>query len=270
MELSKLYAGKLREALRGSVDTRKVAEAWAALHPAGFKDQRGASKALPPDLAAFLGGFADAISRALRKVLGSLWPESWVLGQQAAEALASATDVDWAGWTPGDVEAAFQVAGTGLRDLLASQDVTIQSITGSRLEELGDVLAQYISSDAIGRVPVSEGPLEPEYSIGALADALEGVLDNPERAYMVAQTEVARASSIAAQEVFRSMGVGQVQVSSAGDTRVCPRCASAEAAGAQPLGTYSVPLHPMCRCALIPVIPVGQALAALGGLVGAS
>lgn len=263
MELSHLYAGKLRTALKGSVDTRKVAEAWAALHPKEF----GAVKALDPVLSTFLARWAAVIRDAIKSVLGNLWPESWVLGQQAAEALAADLPaVDWAGWTPGDVEAAFQVAGPGLRDLLASQDVTIKSITGSRLEELGNVLAQYMSSDAVGREPLP-APLEPEYSVDALADALEGVLDNPDMAYMVAQTEVARASSIAAQEVFRQLGIGQVQVSSAGDKRVCPRCAAAEAAGAQPMGTYTVPLHPLCRCALIPVIPVGTALAALGGVM---
>lgn len=263
MELSHLYAGKIRQALKDAIDTRKLAEAWAALHP---KDFKATSKALPPDLSAFIARAAAAITAALQRVLGNLWPEAWVLGQQAAQALAADLPAaDWASWEPGDVEAAFQIAGPGLRDLLASQEVQIKSITSSRLEELGNLLADFISSPVAVRPELPE-PLPPQYSVTQLADALEGVLDNPDMAMMVAQTEVARASSAAAQEVYRSMGIGQVEVSTAADRRVCPKCAAAEAAGARPMGTYSVPLHPMCRCALIPVLPVGAGLAALAGV----
>lgn len=261
MELNRIYAEKLRDALRSAVDTRKLAEAWAALHPKDF-----ASKALDPALAAFLSRAGQAIRAALAKVLPGAWTEGWALGQQsaiasarsqrAAEATATADlpSVNWGEWAPGDVEAAYQVAGSGLRDLLASQEVTIKSIAGSRLEELGDILAAHLSS------PETERPLLPEevppmYSVDSLADALEGVLDNPERAYMVAQTEIARASQTAAQWVFQQMGVDQVRVSTAGDRRVCPVCQSAEAAGAQPVGTYTVPLHPRCRCATVAAMP---------------
>lgn len=265
MELTHLYAGKLRQALKDSIDTRRLAEAWAALHPRDFRDAP-AAKALPPDLSAFLARAAQAITAALQRVLGSLWPEAWTLGQQAAQALAADIPaVDWAGWEPGDVEAAFQVAGSGLRDLLASQEVQIKSITGSRLEELGNILAEYISSPVAIRPELPE-PLPPQYSVDALARALEGVLDNPDMATMVAQTEVARASSAAAQEIYRSMGIGQVEVSTAADRRVCPKCAAAEAAGPRPMGTYSVPLHPMCRCALIPVIAGANLSGLLAGV----
>jgi hypothetical protein len=290
MELSHLYARKLRAALKDAVDTRKVAEAWAALHPADFQASKSgagqdsnlrplerpssgtsaprdhATKAIPSALAAFLARFGQAIAQALRSVLGDLWPEAWVLGQQAAQALAAdLPETDWAGWSPGDVEAAFQVAGGGLRDLLSSQEVQIKSIASSRLEELGDILAEYISSDVSER-PYLPEPLPPQYSVQQLADALEDVLDNPDRAFMVAQTEVARAQSVAAMETFRALGIGQVEVSTAADARVCERCENAEAAGAQPLGTYTVPLHPLCRCALIPVLPKGAGLAALAGV----
>ena len=260
MELSHLYAGKIREALKGAVDVRKVAEAWVALHPREFDT----AKALDPARSAFLARWYAAISDALKGVLGKLWPEGWTLGQQAAQALAGGAEVDWAGWTPGDYEAALQVAEGGLEWLLGQQDIQIKSIAASRLEELGNVLAEFIASESTSR-PLLPAPLPPEYSVGALADALEGVLDNPDRALMVAQTEVARASSAASQSVFRRLGLTQVEVSTAGDRRVCVKCMQAEAAGPVSIGTYALPLHPMCRCALIPVIPAGQALAALAG-----
>jgi hypothetical protein len=273
----KVYAERIRHEMKGAVDTRKVAEAWAALHPAAFKSlaaadlaEHAAAKAIPSALTAFLSRFGQAIANALRNVLPDAWTEGWVLGQQSAEAVsADLADVNWASWTPGDVEAAVEVAGAGLRALLADQDITIQSIAESRLEELADVLAEFIGSDVAIR-PELPAPLPPQFSVQMLADELENVLDNPSRAYMVAQSEIARAQGAAAEWVFRQMNIMQVQISTAADARVCERCAAAEAAGPRPVGTYHLGLHPLCRCALIPVMPKGAALAALGNLVGAS
>lgn len=270
----KVYEPRVREAFAGAVDTRKLAEAWAALHPRSFAAAKGA----PDPLAAqFLARAAAALQAALRGVLPDLHAEAWALGQQSALASARAASlhkaaasaglpaVNWAGWTPGDPEAARQVAGSGLRDLLASQDVTIKSIASTRLEELGDVLAQYVGSPESQR-PLLPEPVPPMYSVDALAARLRGVLDNPSRALMVAHTEVARAQSQAAQWTFGHVGVGMVAVSSADDQRVCPRCQAAEDAGAQPVGAYTVPLHPMCRCALVAAQPPLAPLPRLPGV----
>ena len=272
MELTSIYAKRIRKALKAAINTRKLAEAWIALHPRG-----AARRPRKPGLGPLRARANEAIQDALRDVLPDAATEGWALGQQAAIAsstsllgpIGSIPDVDWGEWTPGDVEAAYQVAGTGLRDLLSSQEVTIKSIASSRLEELGDVLAEYLSSPEVIRPADLSEPVPPMYSADALADALEGVLDDPSRATMVAQTEIARAQSQAAQWVFQGLGVGMVQVSTAGDSRVCPVCASAESAGPQAIGTYTVPFHPMCRCALIAALPPhdSASVAARGGRV---
>jgi SPP1 gp7 family putative phage head morphogenesis protein len=255
MELTRIYAGKIRAELKAAVDTRKLAEAWAALYPQGF-----AAKGLDPVLAQFLARAGQAIMAALRRVLPAAWTEGWALGQQSAIASARSVasaglpEVNWGDWEPGDVEAAYQVAGSGLRDLLASQEVNIKSIAVTELEKLGDLLAGHLSSPETVR-PYLPEPVPPMYSVGSLADALEEVLDNPERAELVAHTEIARAQSQAAQWVFRQMGVSEVRVSTAGDRRVCQVCTAAEADGAEPIGTYTVPLHPRCRCATVAVSP---------------
>lgn len=268
MELSRIYAEKLRRELKSAIDTRKLAEAWAALHPEGFT-----AKSLDPSLQAFLSRARDAIMAVLARILPGAWTEGWALGQQGAIASAASRSgpsatvpaVDWGAWEPGDVEAAFQVAGSGLRDLLASQEVNIKSIASSRLDELGDILARYLSSPETER-PFLPEPVPPMYSVSALADELEGVLDNPERAMMVAHTEIARAQSQAAQWVFQSIGVTMVQVSTADDQRVCQACQAAEDSGPQPVGTFSVPLHPMCRCAIIASQPPLSAITSLPGV----
>ena len=127
-----LYAGKIREALTGAIDTGKLAEAWALLHPGVFT-AKSLAKDVDPALSAFLARAAQALRAALSAILRKLWPEGWVLGQQAAKAAVSGDPVDWAGWTPADYLAAEQVAGDGLRQLLADADITIKSIAASRV-----------------------------------------------------------------------------------------------------------------------------------------
>ncbi len=270
LELAGIYADRLADALRDAVDARQLAEDWVRVHPPADT----VAKSLPPSVTAFLASARQAVEAALRKVLPSAWAEGWVLGQQSAVASAvSAASADlpavnWGEWQPGDVEAAYQVAGAGLRDLLASQEVQIKSIASSRLEELGNILAEHLSSPETER-PLLPEPVPPMYSVDSLADALEGVLDNPERAYMVAHAEIARAQGAAGRWVFNYLGVELERISTAGDTRVCPRCDAASKAGAQPVGTYPIPLHPLCRCAPVAASPPLSPLPSLPGVPAA-
>lgn len=244
-----IYAGRIREALAGAIDTRKLAETWQALHPTSV------TKALGPAVAAILARARDAIMAALRAVLARLWAEGWALGQQAATAvLGGLEQVDWNGWTPGDYAAAEAIAGPGLRQLLADADITIKSIAESRLEELAAVLEATLASDVTLRPPLPE-PLPPQLSVSSLAAQLQDVLDNPARAELVAQAEIGRAQAEAARTEYAQAGTAEVEISTAEDDKVCAVCEAARAVGAHPLGTPPmVLLHPRCRCAELPVL----------------
>jgi len=272
-----VYAGQLQEAVAGSIDTGKLAEAWALLHPkdmarggagrdsnprppgrpsSGTSAPRDhATKAVPAALSAFLNAAGNAISRALQGVLAKLWTEAWVLGSRSAlAAVEGLADVDWGAWTPGDYAAAGQIAGPGLRQLLAEQGIRIKSIADSRLEELSKVLEETLRSDEITREPGTT-PLPPFLSVGDLAQRLKGVLDNPANAELVAQAEIARAQASAARQVYAETGRTEVEISTAEDDKVCPECDAAQKLGAHPLGSPPlVPLHPRCRCAELPVL----------------
>lgn len=242
-----VYATQLREGLAAAIDTDKLAGAWQALHPAAV------SKAADPALAAFLGAARAAIVRVLQRILPAAWTEGWALGQQSALSLATFTPIDWAGWTPGDHEAAALIAGPGLRQLLASQDITIQSIADSRLEDLAGVLERTLASD-VTEVPPLPAPLPPVLSVGSLARQLRDVLDNPGRARMVAHTELARAQVAASETTYREHGIAEIDVLTAEDDKVCPICDAAEASNPHQLGSVAIPFHPMCRCAPAPVV----------------
>jgi hypothetical protein len=49
-------------------------------------------------------------------------------------------------------------------------------------------------------------------------------------------------------EKRKNDGEQRERVVTVGDDRVCPECRGAEAQGWQPIGQFSVPLHPGCRC----------------------
>lgn len=285
-----MYAKQLRDALAAAIDTGKLAEAWQALHPKDVTksvppgtalaggggssllaprpagpDQRDrartpltagshATKAINPILSVFLGRAWTAISDVLKRILPRLYAEGWVLGQQAATALTSATAVDWGAWTPGDWEAAEAIAGAGLRELLGDAGIQIKSIADSRVEELAAVLEATLASEETHRPPLPE-PLPPMLSVGDLGRQLEDVLDNPSRAGLVAQAEIGRAQAEAARKVYAEEGVAEVEVSTAEDGKVCPICDAAAEVGAHPVGTPPmVLLHPRCRCAELPVL----------------
>lgn len=247
-----IYAKQIAAALRDAFDVPALAAAWIGLHP------RGTGDVSRPVLKQFLSRAREAITSALQRVLGRLWPEGWVLGQKSADAvLAGVEDVDWGTWTPGDYEAAEQIAGPGLRQLLGEAGIIIRSIAETRLEELSDVLERSLSSDVTQRE--FNGPVPLTLSVDSLARELENVLDNPSRAELVAQAEIARAQSAAAMRAYAEDGVAEVIWSTAEDAKVCPRCDEAEAAGPVALGTVfpgvevpAPPGHPRCRCAVVP------------------
>lgn len=255
-----VYTQRIRQALAGAVDTLKLAGAWLALHPPGGGGPAGD----PGIVRVFIGRARDALIRALGPVLRRLWAEGWLLGQKSAEALtAGLEDVDWGSWTPGDADAAMEIAGPGLRQLLDEAGITIRSIASSRLEELSAVLEESLGSNEIrqpwGNVP--NPPSVPVLSVQDLAGRLQSVLDNAARAELVAQAEIARAQSSAAMRVYAEGGTSEGYWSTAMDARVCLRCDAAAAAGPVPLGSLfpgveraMPPGHPRCRCALLPAL----------------
>jgi len=92
-----------------------------------------------------------------------------------------------------------------------------------------------------------------------LTDKLGRFITAKRRAEMIARTETIRAFTIASLQEYKNWGVlglkVQVEFLTAGDDRVCPKCAHLENK------IYSIdeawniiPVHPMCRCLFLPII----------------
>jgi len=199
---------------------------------------------------------ATADLGALAVTLRLLYTDGYLTGNHAATVMlerlgleATATlagRVSWSDWRPGDPETArlLEAAGDtpGLAGLLHQAEITIKSVRDGYLNRLGDTLAAGIERGA---------------SVDELAKDLRELL-TVDRATMIAQTETARAMTVAAMETYRANQVAGKAVITAEDERVCEFCASNESAGPIPLGdsfpSGEPPTHPLCRCAIVPFL----------------
>jgi SPP1 gp7 family putative phage head morphogenesis protein len=74
------------------------------------------------------------------------------------------------------------------------------------------------------------------------------------KAITIARTETLAAGNAAAKERYKSAGIDKVEWVSAYDDRICEECESLHG-NVYPIGdTPDIPVHPNCRCTLIPYI----------------
>jgi SPP1 gp7 family putative phage head morphogenesis protein len=260
--IARWYAPKIRQALTSPIDFRALAREYARVHG-------GVSKAASPVDRATARSFVhqhlgQMDTAALVATLQLLYADAYLGGDHAAALMLErlgapvvaarlAVDVDWARWRPGapGVAQLVRSGGTpGLEALLQQAGVTIKSVKDGYLNRLGDALAESIAAGD---------------NLEQTAERLEGLL-TADRAEMIAQTETARAMTTASMDTYRASSVAGYASISAGDQRVCEFCEANEAAGPVPLNDSlpfgSPPVHPSCRCALVPY------LASEMGLVG--
>jgi SPP1 gp7 family putative phage head morphogenesis protein len=205
-------------------------------------------------------GAANELEQSLREALGptldELWANGWVAGEVAAEASVTSGPVDWGTWHPGDPDAAHLVRNrAAFDDLLHRYGVRdVRSIADTYMND-----AVRLLHDALMN---GDSP-------GKLAGRLVDLVASPERAMLIAQTEIARAISAAAEARYRAAGVEFVEWATAEDERVCLICNGNEAVGTIPIGTpfpggtTTPPAHPRCRCALLAVMHVGYGTEAI-------
>ncbi len=190
----------------------------------------------------------------LLAVVTELYGESYVVGTHTAVGELPATiqavapvweaTVNWDEWRPGAARAAAEVAGVdggrGLARLLDDAQVTIRGIN----ETTRDALA----------LTLAEG-LEAGESAANLKRRLAELLDDANRAEMIARTESARAMTVATLDSYRDNGVAGRQWLAASDAD--PDCAELDGrivSMDEDFPEGDPPLHPFCRCGVAPVL----------------
>jgi hypothetical protein len=249
------YADAVRDLFAEALDPDAVAAAWLAAQPVAKAGAATVSADLRTFAAEFLRSRLHLDLNGLAALLRALYQDGWRLGVGAAltalrggglpaSSSDPATDIDWSAWTPGNPAAAEQALG--LAELLQEAGVVIQGISDTTLDRLAEILAQGASSGD---------------SVDAIARGLADLLGDGDRALVIAQTELARATSAASLETYAFNGIGGKGWMT---FNPCPICARNEAAGVIPLsasfpgGASAPPQHPRCRCSLYPSPLPGQ------------
>lgn len=233
-EVARYWARELSEGLTGAIDAHALAEAWLSVRKSVIADARH-----------WLADRLGAMKRAIGTTLRNVWTEGFYIGRQSSNAVVARAAIDWGAWKPGDPKAAAALIGDdiNLRTLLDRAEVTIKSIADHRLDQLAQVLSDGLANGD---------------SVDTLTKAVADVLDDPQWAQMVAQTETTRAMSWATQQTYLANGIAQNIWITAADQRVCQRCELNAAYGPNPVGQdfpsgqSMPPGHPVCRCALAP------------------
>lgn len=208
------------------------------------------------DASKYLAGVLDMDTAALHDAVANLGGESYISGLLvAAQQTGTATLVAglgeilptdaagwssfWDSWKPGNIPAADLLNSGGLADLLAQTETTIKGIEGTTLDRLGNLLADGVSRGE---------------SVDTIAGSLGDYLDDPARAFMIADTEASRAVSQASMDGYGVAGVAEVDwLSSPG---ACELCMAHSGNSPFPLlDAPSQPAHPYCRCSYSPRDP---------------
>jgi SPP1 gp7 family putative phage head morphogenesis protein len=229
-------------ALRAMIkDPDALAEKWLA------HSQLSSKSPASDSAASWLRVNASMNMQPLESALRITYGDGYVLGQDIAEELLTGDiGIDWSTWTAGNRAAATLLEEPrGLRNLLASQSITINSVKDTTYDRLGFILA-----DTVGQ----------GFTTKQTARAIIGELTNPSRALMIAVTETRRAVSAASMDSYQEAGVEKVEWLIAASETLCEKCSSNASAGPIPLnsefpsGNTAPPAHPHCRCAISPVL----------------
>jgi hypothetical protein len=149
-------------------------------------------------------------------------------------------------------DGAYAAGAQAAADVLGEAVPVPEAFELDDLYATGEAVWQRIAawtSDEIATA-VTDGLKDSTTTVSKLAETIGGILDNPDRAFTVAQTEVTRAMTTAARDTYQRFGSKQIEFLSANDGKVCPACDANEDQGAIPIGdTFKngmPPVHPRC------------------------
>jgi 8-oxo-dGTP pyrophosphatase MutT (NUDIX family) len=246
------HGARLTAAARKTLTDRRLnamAGAYLADHPGQKGDEpgkRARNDAAHAWIVAWMAGQGASIDAS--GAAAGVIADGYMIGAASAASAATGQPPATGGWTPGDSATAGDVvaglgAGATLAALLASDTSQVaDDLTGGILAAMARELA---AADA-----------------GAGADTiayvLAGIVEDGALAADLSLTEICVYTGLAAHDYYMAHATGLFRWVVDPSVKNCPVCLQNQAADPRPLtqpwpsGSGSVPIHPRCRCQLIP------------------
>ena len=249
IRLAAKHADRIQRAFKKAIDTDQIVASW-------FESYLGVTSVTPAQARDWVQIHAHPKKQLLLESLTPIYADGYVLGQTAAkvrlktELNKAVTEpiigvVNWETWKPGNQAAAALIRPkAGLQALLDKRQITIDGVTSTKLNRIGTVLAQALETGITPR------------QVSILVDQ---VVNDPEQALIIAQTEMSRAVSAASRELYADSGVEQVEWLVAEGCDDCQENADASPIGIDdtfPSGDTEPPAHPNCMCSLAPYVVI--------------
>lgn len=254
------HAPSIRAGLEALFNSEQILDAWYSLHHPIDNPNENMPAVVQSNMARswLRTQFTPKDRTILNNALARLYADAWVFGRQltlydlarkvgmrkatpSRDDLAQALQTNWNNWKPGNAAAAALLKPPGgLQTLLSRRGVTIQGISNTTLDRIGTALA--------------EG-LEQGLSRSDIADDIDGIIDDSERALMIAGTEMRSAVVESSMDLYRDSGVEMVEWLVADPCDLCQ-----ENADQSPIGideqwiNGQPPVHPNCRCDVAPYV----------------
>jgi len=271
IRLSVKYSDPIRQALINSVDVKQIVE--------DFIISFQTVEVTPQQARTWAFLHIQPKTNDLDKIIKRLHAESYILGDDIAlSAIAKvvinkaptlkdfqrAQGINWDTWKPGNRAAsALLKPPNGLKKLMTSRNVTIKGISKTTVDRIGTQLAyalQHGLSPSSTTLAIMDllGKPSPErtaYLVQQGYKEIDVMLRDPERALMIAQTEMSRAVSVASREMYQDTGVELVEWLTADPCDECQENEDVSPIGIDetfPSGDTEPPAHPNCACALSP------------------
>ena len=235
------HADKIRAAFQSAFDSNAIAKAFEETHPAGGS--------ITPTMARdWVKIHAHLNKKELNDALKRAYADGWVFGSDLAKynlANRKTTKapkvgvVDWDTWKPGNRGASELLKPKGgLQTLLDNRGAVIDGITNTKMDRIGTILAKALE----------QGVTPKEVSI-----LVDEVVDDPQQALSIAQTEMSAAVVQSELADYRDSGVEMIEWLVADP---CDECAANEEQS--PIGidesweNGDAPVHPNCMCDIAP------------------
>lgn len=254
VRLASKRAKLVSKGLRASIDAERVANDWINTHN---------GVGTPPATARLWARthvFSD--TKALANALNVIHIDAYLLGTDIGmsgiarartnkaptlKELQRAIGINWDTWKPGNRAASIVVnPPRGLSYLLDTVGVTVNGLNNTTLDRIGTILA----------AGLKEG-VTPSDMAKQMQWEIDDLLDDPERALTIAQTETSRAVSIASRELYEESGVELVEWLVADPCDLCQENADVSPIGIGdtfPSGDTEPPAHPNCVCDIAPYV----------------